>query len=404
MKTYLLILLVSICGVKAQEAAPRSVQKGDPCNSKEELAMAPGKYFNASQYPWPAVRAEYFKKMTTASDKAVARQTLEQIEKMEQQSRGSFALAGGTWEGYYSSEGYNYFGSKKLADYRFQAAFHEYLCINKKVNRNNEYSTVLRVYVNGLALNTLNQHLSTAFYDNLGDYAFKDQKSYKAVVTAPKIELMNYLAEKRAGIVEAINSGADYWQDVPENEIRKNTYNPVYRYWFVKKSNAPLLLPVSRKEYLESLLEYYERETMALPESTNYESGSAEQRQRYFGDLPAVLAHKKAIVNKVLKENRAEWLSQQAVVNTNEDQYQNQRQNLPEYSSDFTFRKFYDNEAKATPLYKYNPEYFSASHLAASPQFMAIVFRYVNMPAHLRLVKNFTENFNIEAWKKLIEK
>ncbi|MDT4881355.1 hypothetical protein FQZ97_1172110 [compost metagenome] len=30
MKTYLLILLVSICGVEAQEAAPRSVQKEDP--------------------------------------------------------------------------------------------------------------------------------------------------------------------------------------------------------------------------------------------------------------------------------------------------------------------------------------------------------------------------------------
>lgn len=376
---------------------------GDLCTSKEELAVMPGQYQTAEEHPWPAVRAEYFKKMTTASDKATAKQTLEQIQKLEQQSRANFELAGGFWEGYYSSEGYHYLTGKKLADYRFQTAFHEYICIKSKVVRNSEYSTVLRVYANTLPVNSMSRHLSNAFSDNLKNYAYKDWKSYKAGAAAPKIELLDYLAEWTPGVADAVNSDTDYWQDIPENEIRHNTYDFIYRYWFVKKAGVPLLLPVSRKEYLESLLEYYDREAMALPKSSSYESGSAAQRQKYFGDLPAVLANKKAIVNKVLKENSADWLSKQAVINPTEDVYQNQKQNLPEYSSELTFHRFYDNEKRAGSLYKYNPAYFSGNaQTAANPQFMTVAFRYVSMPVHRRLLNNFTENFDTEAWRKLL--
>lgn len=404
MKTYLLIFLVSICSATAQEATSRSVQKGDPCNSKEELATAPGKYFTAAQYPWPAVRAEYFKKMTTAADKATAKQTLEQIEKREQQSRTGFTLAGGSWEAYYSTEGYTYAGSTKLADYRFQAAFHEYICINKKVERNGEYSTVLRVYVNSLPLQTLSRYLKgiSNADGRYSKYAYKDWKGYKPGAAAPEIDIFTYLECSNRELINAINSGKDYWQDIPENEIRKNTYTLVYRYWFVKRADVPLLLPVSRKEYLESLLEYYDREALSIPQSSGYVTQSAEGRQKYYGNLPAVLAGKKAIVNQVLKENSAGWLSEQAVVNGQEDLYLNQKQKLPEYSSTLTFYKFYDNEKGAGPLYKYNPAYFSGRPSPASPAFMVLVFRYVSMPVHLRLINNFTNNFDKEAWRKLI--
>ncbi|WP_028296955.1 hypothetical protein [Olivibacter sitiensis] len=376
---------------------------GDPCTSKEELARMPGKYFTAEEYPWPAARAEYFKKLTTAQEKTSAKQVLGTIEKLEQQSRADFALAGGTWEAHYSSEGYHYFENRKLADYRFQTAFYEYLCIKNKVDRNDEYSTVLRVFVNSLAINVLQKHLSNAFSDNLSNYAYKDWKNYKSGAEAPKIALMNYLAGKNPDLIAAVNSGTGYWQDVPENEISKDTYDPICRYWLVKKADVPLLVPVSRKEYLESLLEYYEREALYIPKSNNYGFSSAEQRQRYFGDLSAVLTNKKALVNKVLKENSAEWLSKQAVVNPVEDTYLNQKQNLPEYSSDLTFYKFYDNEKEASPLYKYNPDYFSDNvENAAKPQFMTIAFRYVSKPAPLRLIKNFTDNFDQEAWTGLL--
>ena len=51
------------------------------CKTTADLDAAPGKYLTAAQYPWPAVRTEYFSKMNTAADKALAKQTLAQIEK-----------------------------------------------------------------------------------------------------------------------------------------------------------------------------------------------------------------------------------------------------------------------------------------------------------------------------------
>ncbi len=398
----MLLALAATGRIKAQPAG--TVQKGDPCNSKEELENAPGKYFTAAQYPWPAVRAEYFNKMTTAPEKATGKRILEQIEKLEQQSRSDFALAGGFWETYYSTEGYNYFAGKKLADYRFQTAFHEYLCINKKVERNSEYSTVLRVYINSLPINTLSRYIKgiSNASGRYSKYFYKDPEGYKPGMAAPEIDVFTYLECSNKELITAINSGKDYWQDIPENEIRKNTYDHIYRYWFVKRADEPLLLPVSRKEYLESLLEFYDREALHIPKSTNYETGSQQNRQTYYGDLPAVLANKKAIVSKLLKENSVEWLSSQAIVNGQEDRYLNQKQKLPEYSSDLTFHKFYDNEKEGGPLYKYNPAYFSAGQSPATPEFMAVVFRYVSKPTHLRLINNFTENFDKVAWQKLI--
>lgn len=406
MKNYLFLFflfLAAFYGARAQEAMTRPVKKGDPCGSKAELAIAPGKYFTAAEYPWPAVRAEYFKKMTTAPDKTTARQTLEQIEKLEQQSRAGFTLTGGTLEAYYSSEGYTYAGSTKLADYRFQAAFHEYLCINKTVERNSEYSTVLRVYVNSLP-NTLGPFMRNIARTGDERYLHRDWQGYKPGVPSPEINLFTYLACSNPELVAAVNSGKGYWQNVPESEIRKNTYDHIYRYWFVNKAGVPLLLPVSRKEYLESLLEFYDRELLYLSKSSNYQAASDKAKQEKFGDIPTVIAGKKAIVNQVLKGNSAEWLSGQAVINETEDNYLTQKKKLPEYSSSLTFHKFYDNEKGGTPLYKYNPAYFPGGRSPASPEFIVVVFRYVTMPVHLRLIHNFTDNFDQEAWRKLIAK
>lgn len=393
-----LLLPAAFCSARAQEAP--AVQKGDPCGSKEELSGAAGKYYTAAQYPWPGVRAAYFEKMTTAADKATARQTLEQIEKLEQQSRNNFTLRGGTWEALYSTEGYLYTSGKRLADYRFQAAFHEYLCINRKTDRNGEYSTVMRVYVNTLPLNTLSRYLTNAFSDNLQEYAYQDWKNVKPGTEAPKISLMGYLIERSAGLVDALNSGKGYWQDTPESAIRKDTYDHIYRYWLIQKAGIPVLIPVNRKAYLESLLEYYEREKLLLTKATK--STPPERVQKMYGnDWMAILEEKKATVNRVLQENTADWLAQQAVVNPDEDLYQNQKQNLPEYSSSFTFRKFYDGEKKSWPLFRYNPAYFQGQN-AASPQFITLVFRFVSRPVHLRLVTNFTDNFDRSTWEKLL--
>lgn len=376
---------------------------GSPCSSKEEVSKLLGQYVSAAEYPWPAARAEYFKKLNSNAEKAKAKSVLEQIEKLEQQSRSDFKLAGGIWEATYSSQGYQYVGNTKLADYRFQVGLYSYLCIDNKVRRNDEYSTVLRTYVNTFPLQTWSKYLrhiaKTKDISLTTAYAYKDWKNYKNGAVAPTIDIMNYLECSNLDLIKAINEGTAYWEEAA-NENSGNTEGHLFRYWFVKKPE-PILVPVSRREYLESLLEYYVREEMYLPKSTNYELGSKESRLQYFGDLNAVLGNKKAIVNKLLKEKDQQWLAKQAVINTQEDEYLNQKLQLPDYSSNLTFHKFYDNEKLGVPVYKYNPSYFKGNlQNTATPMFMTVVFRYTNNPTSLRILNNFSANFREEAWRK----
>lgn len=366
---------------------------GDPCTSTQELETRPGKYQTAEEYPFPARRAEYFKKMKTDTDKSTAKKMLESIQKLEQNSRNGFSIAGGFWEAYYSSEGYNYFTDRRLADYRFQNAFHIYTCVNGKVERNEEYSTVLRVYVNSLPLNSFKSHFNE-LKKPVDQFDFKDWKNYKAGVEAIPLDLFTYLEVRNVELIEAINSGKTW-------ETESETHDHLYRTWFVRNSDLPLLIPVSRKEYLESLLDYYEREEISLPKSTNYEF-AGENRNKYFGDLPTVLADKKKRVHQLLQNESADWLSKQAVINQTEDLYNNQKQDLPEYSSNFTFHRFYDGQDKSSKLYKYNPAYFSKSNSPAKPQFMSIIFRYLNRSADKHLLNNFSDKFNSTEWENLM--
>lgn len=137
------------------------------CADKAELDSEPGKYLTSAQYPWPAVRAAYYSKLNTAAEKATGKQTLEQIEKLEQKTRSNFTLTGGSLENTFSSEGYQFIGDSRLADYRMQQGFFEWICVNKKMQRNGEYSTVLRIYVNSLPINNLTytNSLRIAFSD-----------------------------------------------------------------------------------------------------------------------------------------------------------------------------------------------------------------------------------------------
>ena len=386
-----------------------SVQAQD-CKTNADLDATPGKYLTAAQYPWPAARAEYFNNMKTAADKAMAKKTLEQIEKTEQQSHAGFNLTGGNWENTFSTAGYQYLSNTKLGQYTFQAALYEFFCANGKAKRNSEYSTVLRIYVNQLQLTTLDRFLSGPFGSSLGSYDFglqyADWKNHKpADVNAKLINLFTYITCNNSSLLEAINSGNGYFQDVAEKDIKPNNRsNYIYRYWFVKKNDLPVLIPVSRKEYLQSLLEYYEREKIYFQKLIAELTADRSNDIKYYSNWQADVDNKISIVNKALKENTEEWLAKQAIVNKVEDASQNYKAKLTEQTNYNRFWKFYDNGNKSQPLYKYNPEYFKADLKgSAKPQLISIAFRYVTMPLSLRLVDNFTKQFDFEAVKKLVE-
>ena len=376
------------------------------CKTNADADVAPGKYLTAAQYPWPAVRAEYFNKMSTSEDKAMAKQTLGQIEKIEAQSHTGFNLTGGNWENVYSSEGYGYFGNTRLGKYSFQSALYEYFCVKGKLVRNSEYSSALRVYANAIPLNTLNSFLQNPFGSSMNGndfgFQFQDWKNHKpADVNAQLISLFTYISCNNQSLLDAINSGNNYFQDVAEKDIKANNRNNyIYRYWFVKKNDKQVLLPVSRKEYLQSLLEYYEREKLQYPMQIKEYNSEAKQYANWEADV----ADKIAVVKKSLSENKEEWLSKQAVINYTEDKSQTYKAKLTESTNYNRFWKFYDNEDKSEPLYKYNPDYFKASAQGpAKSQIITVAFRYIAVPSSLRILNNFTKNFDFGVINKMLE-
>ncbi|MEI9954852.1 MAG: hypothetical protein WDM90_00710 [Ferruginibacter sp.] len=382
------------------------------CKTNADLDATPGKYLTAAEYPWPAARAGYFNNMATAADKAMAKQTLVQIEKIEQQSHNGFNLTGGNWENVYSTEGYEYAGNTKLGQYTFQSALYEFFCAKGKLVRNSEYSAVLRIYVNEIPVNTLSRFIGTPFGSSMSggydfNFQFLDLKNHKpGDAQAQLISLFTYITCNNALLLDAINTGNNYFQDVPEKNIKPNSYsNQIYRYWFVKKNNLPLLVSVSRKEYLQSLLEYYDREKLQFQKLV--EKLTAEH-DKYgvvkYNNWQADIADKIAVVKKALSDHNEEWLTVAAIINPAEDASQTYKAKLTEQTNLNRFWKFYDNENKGVPLYKYNPAYFkTTAQSAAKPQMMSIAFRYVTIPSSLRILNNFTKNFDFGAVRKMQE-
>lgn len=383
--------------------------KAQSCKTNAEVEMVPGEYQTAAQYPWPAVRAEYFKNLSTAADKAMAKQTLNQIEKIEAQSHEGFTLTGGNWENIYATKGYAYFGTTKLGQYSFEASLHEFFCLNGKLKRNDEAGTILRIYVNAIPTNTLSNFLDCPFGSSMGDYDFglqyRDWKNHKpADVNAQLITLFSYLSCSNSSLMEAINTGEHYFQDVAEKNIRPNNRNTlITRYWFMKKKDTPVLVPVSRKEYLHSLLEYYDREQLYFPKLTAQLTADHDAGVKQYSQWQADVADKIAAVKKVLNEQDEAWLSKPAVINRLADASQTYKAGLKERTNYNRFWKFYDNEPKSEPLYKYNPACFTnAAQEPVKPRVITVVFRYVTIPASLRLLNNFMQQFDFDALRKLL--
>ena len=105
-----------------------------------------------------------------------------------------------------------------------------------------------------------------------------------------------------------------------------------------------------------------------------------------------------------MSEHNEEWLSAQAVINPGADNSQTYNAKLREQTNYNRFWKFYDSEKNMCGLYKYSPEYFKTSPKGpASPQLITIVFRYVTIPSSLRMLNNFTKNFDFDRLQKLLE-
>ncbi len=358
-----------------------------PCQNSAELDSIAGKYENAAAYPYPARRAEYFRYLKTPAEKALAKRVIEQIENLELKSRANFNLTGGVIKNQFDSADYEYYGKHLLGGYRFDSHWYEYYCAKGKQDVSPGYSTVLRIGVNLPLSESFGVRVRYAFGGKLTSFNSVRYKNWKAnTKITPRMAHMQFLEVSSEDFLKTLNSGKGFYQTVPENEIRKGERQYIQRIWFFTKNNLPYIVPVSRKEFLEALLEYYEIEKEYFDLRKN------EAKPNWASQYAA----KKASVQKILTENNETWLMKQAIVDRgisdNSEKY-----------GEFGFERFSEN-ANGVKLYKFNDAVFSNDPKdAAKPKLIIVSYRFVPLPSSLRLIDNFTKNFDFNSVQKLVE-
>ncbi|WP_343524593.1 hypothetical protein [Pedobacter sp.] len=402
------------------------------CQSSKELEALPGKQIDAAHWEWPQEKAHWFDELGTAANKATANALLTRIESLEKQSRANYNLTGCVLKTAFSGKAPAMMAGKyPLASYDLNMGCYEYICVKNKMKVNGEYQIVFRAYVNRYP------GLENAFSFPDEAYYYETPKKYNGQFIA----LNNFI---KMDASKNINSGRGFYQDIPESSVKEGDRS-VYmtRHWYVTKPGRLLFVPVTRKEYLEALLVYYERErlliTDKMKEIETESAGMMKDPQKYprlyedgkynlvvkkarYPDWQQKIDTKKAIAQKALKENTTEWLAQPAVVKPKAETFSwknnygpgaNDSVWIDTYCADtkedaqktgsFTFSGFWDNKGGAI-LYKYNPDYFKGSEKnPAKPYMIALTYRYVKTTLGKNLVENFTKNFDFDAIRNMLE-
>lgn len=368
------------------------------------------------------------------NQKAAMIKQLIAIEKLEEGSRKDFKLTGCAARVSFSGGDYNNFGKIAYAGYGYQLGIYQFVChvtqgVTKIVG---EYQTVLRVYVN--------PYIPTdAKAGGTGEFAINGNIRYVIPIDArdgPDYinEAKNNPSKVSQYISESMvlaNRSNDYksrhteflkvinGEGYTENWIRGDRYKPaannyhfIDRRYLITKPGIPLLLVVSRKQYLEDMLEYLEIEkanfylahAARLKNIVNSTADWAKKEMAVLekdkNDYPGIYEAKKAKIKELLASQQPAWLQKPAVVDNNNKTYDaNKRlENLG---------KFYDVEDEYTSaLYILNPAYFTAPNgQPAKPLFMEVQMRYEiakDKGFSERYFSNFLKNFDMAALRKML--
>jgi hypothetical protein len=420
-------ILIVLCGMFLHTTHAQT------CTSDKDLTEIPGRYIDAAHYEWPQQKAHWLDQLVTPTNESLANKVLTQIETLENNSRKNYNLTGCVLKSGFGtpSNAKVFYGKNSLLSYDLNLGCYEYFCYKNNLKVSDEYAIVFRAYINR--------------YKDI-DYAFTFGDDYPYYETYNKyngkmIALCSFIKQDQ---IKNINNSKGYYQDIPESSVKPgNRSTFITRHWYFTKPGALLLVPVTRKEYLEALLEYYDREALytadKIKEIEKASAGMMKDPVKYpqlyengkknliagkarYPDWQKKIELKKAIVQKALKENNADWLSKPAVVKSKKENFSwknyygtgaNDYVTVDGYYADtpddakntgtFTFSGFWDNKG-GTTLYKYNPDYFKKTELnPAKPYLIELSYRYINTSLGKSLVENFTDNFDFDAVRNLLE-
>lgn len=390
MMKYQLLFILLIGGMLGTTA--------QPCTKTEDLLSIPGSLKDHTKFPIGGGSI-------TAQEKPVAMKTLIAAENL---SKKTFSLKGGEASAWFQVEDGGFYDVYKFCSYRMKLAFYQHVCVGGKRTNSDEYTVDFNIAVN--------PDLSNKYFlaSNPGTDEFYVNRPKSGYLPIP---IFRYLSMPVA-VGEAINSGKGFIDDA-KNNYSKHT--DVYRNWYITKAGTTVLLPVSRKEFLQSLLEFYDREklfvskrlTSKIEESVRYmaqyqKSGNNAMYQSHLenkqaaektlAETEAVFRSKRQLPEDLLKKDTA-WLLQPATLDPKKQmQFDNK------YTKEsMVFTGFFSGPG-ANTIFRYNPAIAaSLKTQPAKPLFFQVQYRYKSEEKFSQQITDtFVKNFDFEALRKLL--
>ncbi|MGE7774163.1 hypothetical protein ACQKLP_05535 [Chitinophaga sp. NPDC101104] len=416
------------CQYASAQNRPKLTAPQVPCNGTADAVA--GIYTDHTQTKYPLTIKG------TAAEKAMIMKNMIAIEKLEESSRSGFKLTGCAARVSFARFGTSEYGKIKAVRYGYQLGVYKYAChVTEHVPKIvDEYRTVFRVDINPYIF-------KGAKAGGTGDFSVTGNLSYEIPIEArngPDFDqesknrpskVSQYITEatmltnrsndyrnKHAEFLKIIN-GEGYtenWMSGDRYDQRRpDSYKWIDRHYMITRPGVPLLVPVSRKQYLEDMLEYLEIEKFnfdyshaaKLKDIAN-ENADWAKKQRAVLEAdklayPNIYEAKKAKLQALLATQKADWLQKPAVVDNNNKTY-NAGKRLE------SLGKFYDAEDEyMSALYILNPAYFNSGNAPLTkPIFMEVQFRYElgnDVGFSTRIFQNFLENFDMAALRKMLE-
>ncbi|GEP89641.1 hypothetical protein SAMN05660909_02150 [Chitinophaga terrae (ex Kim and Jung 2007)] len=410
-----------------------------PC-SENDVQNMPALYYNHSQ-------SKYGKTIYgsttgfTIADEAKMLPVLNKIEQLEESSRKNFQATGCVMRVSYSRSGNDLFSGYDHKRYGYQLGLYQMVCHVQQhvVKEVSEFRSVLRVNVNpsfyngsisvGTGSLIFNKTPGTLYwtYDfpadaKLGPDYEKDRSnkpvnvskyfSERSVLQGRSDNYKDYHSDflkvnNGDGYVEKWEMGSRY------DQHNEKSYQCIDRHYLITRPGIPLFIPVSRKQYLQDMLEYLEVEKAnfaytlddLLKKNAKDNSDFANQKRKSWQAHKVAYAEiyeaRKAKLKELLTTQNEKWLQQPAIVSgDNKTKEANDR--LKETG------KFYDKESENIyALYVFNPAYWSISTGdAIKPILFEVQFKYEvskDKQWSESLLNNFDKKFDMNALRKMIE-
>ena len=407
-----------------------TAQPGKPCNGDAD--SQPGIYTDHTNPKYPSGLKGTVKEKPYMLSKLIA------IEKLEEASRKDFQLTGCVARVSFG----NFTPMKNHTAYGYQLGVYQNVCnINEHIVKTvDEYYTVFRVNINAAPVSGMISPISMG----IGNFSIDKSRAssqyeiqidavngpnYSKDAASNPSRVSTYVSEKmlltgrsdnykdyHSDFVK-LNTGVGYvenWQggDRYATHTEKSSQFIDRHYMFIKPGQ-PLLLPVSRKQYLEDMLQYLEIEKAnfkyasddMVKKLSSTSSDFAKQRlavvQADKDAYPQIYEAKKEKIKQLLSTQSAEWLQEQAIIGNDNNSY-DANDRLKQLG------KFYDKEGEyRVALYTMNPEYLKPNPTQpAKPSLIEVQFRYqiaADRGFSQRLFNNFLKNFDLSALQKMVE-